>query len=164
MLCLGRWDDLGAGGRATRMAGCLLTFRVACWLPKWPVGYQSGLLATRVACWLPEWGLAGLGGAGLESGHGAVVLWGQQPTMGMMMEWALDMMNRMQESDGKIVKKKRRLDGVDDNEGEEEMVAVSFNIVGEDDGQMRVCWVWDWADPLGWRLGSSLGFELGQLP
>ena len=63
--------------------------------------------------------------------------------MGMMMEWALDMMNRMQESDGKIVRKKRRLDGVDDidNEGEEEMVAVSFNIVGEDDGQMRVCWV-----------------------
>ena len=86
--------------------------------------------------------------------------------MGMMMEWALDMMNRMQESDGKIVRKKRRLDGVDDidNEGEEEMVAVSFNIVGEDDGQMCVCWVWDWADPLGWRLGSSLGFELGQLP
>ena len=120
-------------------------------------------MATRVACWLPEWGLAGLGGAGLESGHGAVVLWGQQPTMGMMMEWALDMMNRMQESDGKIVKKKRRLDGVDDNEGEEEMVAVSFNIVGEDDGQMRVCWVWDSADPLGWRLSNSLGFELGQL-
>ena len=57
----------------------------------------------------------------------------------------------MQESDGKIVKKKRRLDGVDDNEGEEEMVAVTFNIVGGDDGQMRVCWVWDWADPLGWR-------------
>ena len=83
--------------------------------------------------------------------------------MNMMMEWALDMMNRMQESDGKIVKKKRRLDGVDDidNEGEEEMVAVSFNIVGEDDGQMRVCWVWDWADPLGWGLGSSLGFEFG---
>ena len=77
MLCLGRWDDLGAGGRATRVAGCLLTSRVACWLPEWPVGYQSGLLATRVACWLPEWGLAGLGGAGLESGHGAVVLWGQ---------------------------------------------------------------------------------------
>ena len=129
-----------------------------------PVDIQSGLLATRVACWLPERGLTGLGGAGLEFGHGAVVLWGQQPTMGMMMEWALDMMNRMQESDGKIVKKKRRLDGVDDNEGEEEMVAVSFNIVGEDDGQMRVCWVWDWADPLGWRLSSSLGFELGQLP
>ena len=61
--------------------------------------------------------------------------------MNMMMEWALDMMNRMQESDGKIVKKKRWLDGVDDNEGEEEMVAVTFNIVGGDDGQMRVCWV-----------------------
>ena len=76
--------------------------------------------------------------------------------MNMMMEWALDMMNRMQESDGKIVKKKRRLDGVDDNEGEEEMVAVSFNIVGEDDGQMRVCWVWDWA--------GSFGLEIGQLP
>ena len=68
ILCLGRWDDLGAGGRATRVAGCLLTSRVACWLPEWPVGYQSGLLAnqswpvgylsgllaTRVACWLPE--------------------------------------------------------------------------------------------------------------
>ena len=54
MLCLGRWDDLGAGGRATRVAGCLLTSRVACWVPEWPVGYQSGLLATRVACWLPE--------------------------------------------------------------------------------------------------------------
>ena len=55
MICLGRWDDLGAGGRATRVAGCLLTSRVACWLPEWPVGYQSGLLATRVACWQPEW-------------------------------------------------------------------------------------------------------------
>ena len=56
ILCLGRWDDLGAGGRATRVAGCLLTSRVACWLPEWPVGYQSGLLAIpELACWLPEW-------------------------------------------------------------------------------------------------------------
>ena len=89
-----------------------------------------------------QWGLAGFGGAGQESGQGAVVPWRQPPTMSMdmMMEWGLNMMKRMQESDGKIVKKKRRLDGVDDNDEEEELVAVSFNIVGEDDGQTRICW------------------------
>ena len=60
-------------------------------------------------------------------------------SMDMMMEWGLNMMKRMQESDGKLGKKKRRLDGVDDNDEEEELVAVSFNIVGEDDGQTRIC-------------------------
>ena len=42
MLCLGRWDDLGAGGQGYQGGGV-------------PVDIQSGLLATRVACWLPEW-------------------------------------------------------------------------------------------------------------
>ena len=57
------------------------------------------------------------------------------------MQWGLQMMKRMNESDGKSVKKKSKKDCVDDNDEEEELIPRTFSdISGEDDGQVRICW------------------------
>ena len=87
-----------------------------------------------------QWYLAGLGGA--QGGLGRGESLGQQvPTMEMMMEWGLTMVKRMHDMEGKPGKKKRRLDGVDDNDEEEDLIPVTFaHIEGEDDGQVKICW------------------------
>ena len=58
--------------------------------------------------------------------------------MGAMMgAW----MKRVQEEEGKGAKKKKRVDCVDDNDEEEDLIPVDFsNVQGLGDGQTQICW------------------------
>lgn len=107
--------------------------------PSWAPGAGRGLGGQQPGGGV-QWGLAGLGGA--QGGLGRGESLGQQvPTMEMMMEWGLTMVKRMHDMEGKPGKKKRRLDGVDDNDEEEDLIPVTFaHIEGEDDGQVKICW------------------------